>query len=130
MSNCIFCKNYQNGNYVMENETAIAFSDKYPVTDGHHLLVPKRHVSDWFLLTMKEKRDIELLLQKIRKKIISHDATVVGFNIGMNCGIPAGQTVMHAHVHVIPRRDGDLADPSGGVRGVIPHKMKYESSHE
>lgn len=125
MNNCVFCKNYQDGNYVIENDTAIAFPDKYPVTDGHHLLVPKRHVNDWFLLTMIEKRDIEFLLQNIREKIMSHDATVTGFNIGMNCGISAGQTIMHAHVHVIPRRDGDVPDPSGGMRGAIPHKMKY-----
>ena len=78
-------------------------------------------------MTDQERRDALKLAAKLRLKIADQDATVTGFNVGVNCGLSAGQTIFHAHIHLIPRRDGDVADPRGGVRGVIPGKMAYQA---
>jgi diadenosine tetraphosphate (Ap4A) HIT family hydrolase len=88
-------------------------------------VISKRHVSDYFALSYNEKRDVESLLSLLRRQILLDDPTVQGFNIGMNCGEAAGQTVMHAHIHLIPRRVGDVDEPRGGVRGCVPGKMGY-----
>ena len=96
-----------------------------PVTEGHLLVIPYRHTSDWFTMTADERADSESLLAALRNQVIRDDPTVTGFNIGMNCGEVAGQTVMHAHIHLISRRVGDTPDPRGGVRGVIPSRMNY-----
>ncbi len=95
------------------------------MTPGHHLVISKRHVSDYFALSYNEKRDVESLLSLLRRQILTDDPTVRGFNVGMNCGEVAGQTVMHAHIHLIPRRVGDVDEPRGGVRGCVPGKMGY-----
>jgi diadenosine tetraphosphate (Ap4A) HIT family hydrolase len=100
--------------------------DKYPVSDGHCLLVPKRHVADYFTMTTAEKLDCDNLLCILQKRIFNSDSEVTGFNVGMNCGESAGQTIFHAHIHLIPRRDGDTPNPRGGVRGAIPEKMDYK----
>ena len=105
--------------------SVVAIKDKYPVSEGHFLILPKRHTLDYFTMTEWERRDTEKLLIKLRNQIASEDKSVTGFNVGMNCGESAGQTIWHAHTHLIPRRDGDTPNPRGGVRGVIPHKMDY-----
>ena len=97
----------------------------YPVTDIHSLVIPKRHVVDYFDLYQPELNAIQQMLQQQREHILGSDPTVTGFNIGMNSGQSAGQTIYHCHVHLIPRRDGDADNPRGGVRGVIPDMQSY-----
>jgi diadenosine tetraphosphate (Ap4A) HIT family hydrolase len=123
---CRFCPARIRTLVVAELDSVWAVRDRHPVSEGHHLIIPKRHAPDWFSMTERERRDAEALLL-ILKSRISADRTVTGFNIGMNCGESAGQTVFHAHIHLIPRRDGDTPHPRGGVRGVIPDKMSYPS---
>lgn len=110
---------------VAECGSVFAVKDNYPVTDGHLLIIPRRHVGDFFQMSEEERRDAEKLLLEMKNEILQSDPSVVGFNIGMNCGIAAGQTIEHGHVHLIPRREGDTDDPRGGVRGVIPEKRIY-----
>ena len=107
------------------NEHAVAFRDGYPVTELHTLVIPKRHVTTYFELTEDERKSIHTLLESQRAKIMAEDDTVEGFNIGWNCGEAAGQTVFHAHVHLIPRRKGDVENPRGGVRHIIDGKGEY-----
>jgi diadenosine tetraphosphate (Ap4A) HIT family hydrolase len=122
---CIFCDS-STDRIVVQNELCYAIKDKFPVTPGHSLVIPKRHVADFFGLWQPERNGINFLLEKLEKLIKAEDPTVTGFNIGMNCGSDAGQTVMHCHVHLIPRRPGDVASPAGGVRHTIPGKGGYE----
>ena len=119
--NCIFC---DINNYVLENELAYAIFDNYPVNKGHMLFIPKRHVKIFFDITKEEREAIFNLIDK-GKKLLDEKYSPDSYNIGINCGEEAGQTVMHVHVHLIPRYKGDMNDPRGGVRGVIPSKMKY-----
>jgi len=121
---CIFC-NLPTERIIEENELAIAFRDGFPVTEGHTLIIPKRHVADYFELHQPEVNAIQSLIYKCRQDLLDNDNTISGFNIGMNCGEDAGQTVFHCHVHLIPRRKGDMDEPKGGVRGVIPNKRTY-----
>ena len=123
-SGCPFCE-VPDHRMEAANEVALAVRDKYPVTELHTLVLPKRHAETFFDLFEPERLGINLLLDQLRREILSKDSTVSGFNIGMNCGRAAGQTVDHAHVHLIPRRASDVADPRGGVRGVIPGKANY-----
>jgi len=102
-----------------------AFADRYPVTPGHHLIIPKAHRHDFFELNETEWQDAQRLIHELKVLISAQDKTISGFNVGLNCGQSAGQTVFHCHIHVIPRRDGDMGDPRGGVRGVIPERQKY-----
>lgn len=121
---CLFC-GFGKDRYILENDYAFVIEDKYPVTTGHSLVIPKRHVTSYFDLFQDEQSAIFELL-KIRKKQLSEaDPTIDGFNVGANIGKTAGQTVFHVHVHLIPRREGDIDDPTGGVRGVIPGKRVY-----
>jgi ATP adenylyltransferase len=122
---CRFCPGKIKTLVVAELDSVWAVRDRHPVSEGHHLIIPKRHAPDWFSMTEKERRDAEALLIILKSRISAADRTVTGFNIGMNCGESAGQTVFHAHIHLIPRRDGDTPQPRGGVRGVIPGKMSY-----
>jgi len=122
---CRFCSGKIKPMVVAELNSVWAVRDRYPVSEGHHLIIPKRHAPDWFSMTEKERRDAEGLLIILKSRISAADRTVAGFNIGMNCGEAAGQSVFHAHIHLIPRRDGDTPHPRGGVRGVIPDKMSY-----
>lgn len=110
---------------VCEFGSVFAVRDRHPVTEGHHLVVSKRHIADFFAMTHAERRDAEALLLLLKKQIQEEDSRVTGFNVGMNCGEVAGQTVMHAHIHLIPRRAGDVEEPRGGVRGCVPGKMGY-----
>lgn len=121
---CIFCE-IGAGRIIAENELSFAIRDAFPVTEHHTLVIPKRHVSDYFDLHQPERNAIEEMLHAQRQSILEQDNTVTGFNVGINAGASAGQTVFHVHVHLIPRRDGDVVDPTGGVRGVIPSKQGY-----
>jgi len=121
---CLFCE-IPEDRIVEQNELAYAIRDAYAVTQMHTLLIPKRHVSDYFELHQPERNAIERLLHSQRQAILQRDSSVTGFNVGVNAGQSAGQTIFHCHVHLIPRRDGDVTDPQGGVRGVIPEKQKY-----
>jgi ATP adenylyltransferase len=122
---CLFCNGRMGKHTVMELPSCYAAKDAYPVTDGHLLVIPKRHVSDYFDLSRQERDDMDDMIRVMRSKIQSKDTTVTGINIGVNIGESAGQSIFHAHVHLIPRRDGDTDDPKGGVRGVIPGKRGY-----
>ena len=123
-SSCIFCNNCA-GRIIAENELCFAIRDGFPVTDLHTLIIPKRHVADYFDLYQPELNAIHELLTQQKQSIMQEDTSVIGFNVGINAGKAAGQTVFHVHVHLIPRRDGDVAEPRGGVRGVIPQKQSY-----
>jgi diadenosine tetraphosphate (Ap4A) HIT family hydrolase len=122
---CPFCAQETLLRTVAYQGTAFAIYDLHPVTPGHLLVLPRRHVADWFLLSEAERRDLVTLLELLRERIQAGDPLVSGFNIGMNCGASAGQTIFHAHIHLIPRRAGDTPDPRGGVRGVIPSRQKF-----
>ena len=121
---CIFC-DISPERIVGENELFVAVRDAYPVTEGHTLLIPKRHVESPSELFQPELNAMWSLAQVQRISLFAADPTITGFNQGSNDGASAGQTVMHAHFHLIPRRTGDSADPRGGVRGVIPGKQGY-----
>jgi len=120
----IFC-NEKKTNIVDENDYAYAAYDSYPVSNNHCLIVPKRHIKDYFDLSEKEIIACDQLIKKIKKKIESKDVNIKGFNIGTNSGKVAGQSIMHCHIHLIPRRKGDVENPQGGVRSVIPLKQHY-----
>lgn len=124
--NCLFC-NIESSRIILDNELCQAIRDKYPVSPGHTLIIPKRHVSNFFDLYQPEINAIYALLKNAKAKIGDVDHEVTGFNIGVNIGEDAGQTVTHAHVHLIPRRNADVPNPRGGVRGVIPSKQDYRS---
>lgn len=123
-ADCLFCS-FGKERYILENEYAYVIEDKYPVTRGHSLVIPKRHVSEYFDLTEEENTGIFRLLNLRKDQLLNEDDQIDGFNVGMNVGHTAGQTVFHVHVHLIPRRHGDIEDPTGGVRGVIPEKRVY-----
>ncbi len=118
---CPFCASNK---YILSNDLAYARYDKYPVNDGHLLIIPFRHVSDFFDLT-KDERNAMFELVDEAKILLDKKYKPDGYNIGINVGEAAGQTVWHVHVHVIPRYKDDMEDPRGGVRGVIPGKQKY-----
>lgn len=110
---------------IAENELCVAIRDGFPVTPMHTLIIPKRHVADYFDLYQPELNAIHKTLAQQRRLIAAEDETVTGFNVGVNAGSDAGQTIFHVHVHLIPRRAGDVEQPRGGVRGVIPDKQSY-----
>jgi diadenosine tetraphosphate (Ap4A) HIT family hydrolase len=114
----------QKDRIVLEIGLAYAIFDAYPVSPGHMLVIPKRHIPGYFEATIQEKIEILTLIDDA-KRIIDERFHPNGYNIGINIGRVAGQTVMHLHVHVIPRYTGDVPDPRGGVRGVIPKKREY-----
>jgi len=122
---CLFCRWFGSGKSVATHGSVAAFIDGFPVTPGHLLIVPRRHVADGLDMNGQELRDSRELIDLLVERIRHDDPSVTGFNIGMNIGASAGQTVMHAHIHLIPRRDGDTNDPKGGVRGVVPGKRGY-----
>lgn len=124
---CLFCDMQTNDRkrIIAESNLVYAIRDGYAVTEGHTLFIPKRHVIDYFGLVPAEVNAINTLMAEQKTLLQQQDSTVDGFNIGMNCGETAGQTIFHCHVHLIPRRKGDVENPRGGVRGVIPLKQKY-----
>ena len=108
-----------------ENEFFFAIKDGYPVTPLHTLIIPQRHILSFFELDSTEQKHLFPFIEKQRNLILSKDSSVTGFNIGLNDGPDAGRSVDHLHIHLIPRRSGDMPNPRGGVRGVIPSKQKY-----
>jgi len=109
-----------------ESALALAFLDPFPVSEGHALVVPRRHVVTWFDATEREQVEIVRLLAEARRAVETRVSRKPdGWNAGFNAGAAAGQTVMHLHVHLIPRWTGDVPDPRGGIRGVIPEKRLY-----
>ena len=122
---CLFC-NVPSSEYVFENNLAFSTFDSYPVSKYHALIIPKRHVENYFDMSEEEVSSCNKLIKKMRNKIQELDPTVDGFNIGTNSGKIAGQSIMHCHIHLIPRRKNDVDNPQGGVRGVIPSKQHYQ----
>ncbi len=121
---CLFCS-IDPGRIIAENDLAYAIRDGFPVTELHTLIIPKRHAVDYFALSKEELSACDDLLHLIKRDILKNDKKVTGFNIGMNAGEDAGQTVFHCHIHLIPRRKGDVENPRGGVRHMIPGKGFY-----
>ena len=124
---CLFCR-WQHTDVkdvLLENDKAYAVYDGYPVTQGHVLVIPKRHVTSYFDLERNEIKESHRLLLGMRSKLDREDPTIDGFNVGVNDGEVAGQTILHCHIHLIPRRSGDVEKPRGGVRHVIPGKGDY-----
>ena len=108
----------------LENEHAVAFRDGFPISPGHTLVVPRGHHPSIFEVSPEVSQAIWQLVAEVRKALIA-EGHPDGFNVGVNDGSAAGQTVMHGHVHVIPRFAGDVADPRGGIRWVVPDKAAY-----
>lgn len=117
---CPFCETED----VIDGKLVYARFDKFPVSEGHCLIIPKRHVETWFDMSKEEQKEAFDLIEKV-KAMLDEKYSPDGYNIGMNCGETAGQTIPHAHIHVIPRYKGDMDNPRGGVRGVIPEKQSY-----
>jgi len=124
MNNCIFCNN-KNLEIVYQDEIFYVIRDAYPVTKDHTLIILNDHDKSYFDLRNKDIQQLYNIIKFQKETLMINDKTITGFNIGINEGKDAGQTVMHLHIHLIPRRKGDLKDPRGGVRGVIPDKQKY-----
>jgi len=118
VSSCLFCEIPQD-RIVTENELAYVIRDGFPVTPMHTLIIPKRHVSDYFGLFQPEINATNKLIMGQKELLQDDDPTIDGFNIGMNCGEVAGQTIFHCHIHLIPRRKGDVENPRGGIRNLI-----------
>jgi diadenosine tetraphosphate (Ap4A) HIT family hydrolase len=121
---CLFCLMTPD-RIVMSNPLAYAIHDGFPVTKLHSLVIPKRHVATYFDLAADELLACDDLLRKLRISFLSSDPSIEGFNIGLNAGEVAGQTIFHCHFHLIPRRRGDVENPRGGVRHLIPGKGYY-----
>lgn len=125
MDECIFCDIKKlNSQIIYEDEIWVAILDNYPVSKGHTLLIPKRHCETYFDLNEIELFTLNEAINYVRK-ILDKDYAPNGYNIGVNCGKVAGQSVMHCHIHIIPRYEGDVENPKGGIRGCIPSKMCY-----
>ena len=122
---CLFC-NIKESGVAHENDFAYASYDSYPVSKDHCLIIPKRHIGDYFDLSKKELIACDELIKIVKSEILKKDQTVKGFNIGTNIGKVSGQSIFHCHIHLIPRREGDVENPQGGVRSVIPNKQHYE----
>ncbi len=121
IENCPFCRPDAS---LLQNELAYVLEDRFPVNPGHLLIIPRRHVGDFFLLDRAEQAALLELLQQA-KAYVDKQYQPAGYNIGINVGETAGQTINHVHVHLIPRYHGDTANPRGGVRGVIPARQAY-----
>ena len=121
---CLFCNKKKQKNIYLTKFIYVV-RDSFPVTKYHSLIIPHRHISNFFDLNKDELKDLSETLKKERQSLLSLDKEISGFNIGVNAGKDAGQSIMHCHIHLIPRRKGDIENPRGGVRGVIPSKQKY-----
>ena len=124
IENCPFCLKRNTRKIIAENELAYATYDIYPVSVGHCLIITKRHISNFFEVTPEEINELFFLIKKV-KSIITAKYSPQGFNVGININEAAGQTVPHVHIHVIPRYEGDVENPRGGVRHVIPGRGNY-----
>jgi diadenosine tetraphosphate (Ap4A) HIT family hydrolase len=121
---CVVCDRLNRQDLIGANDLAVAFLDAFPLSRGHSLIVPRRHEADFIALSGQEQDAVWALLPIVRRHV---EASGVpdGYNIGINVGEAAGQTIAHAHLHVIPRHHGDIADPRGGIRWVIPARARY-----
>ena len=122
---CLFC-NFKESSCKYENDLAYLSYDTYPVSEFHCLIIPKRHIKDYFDLTNEELIACDKLIKIAKDKILNKDQSIKGFNLGTNIGKVSGQSIFHCHFHLIPRREGDVEDPQGGVRSVIPNKQHYK----
>jgi len=122
---CLFC-NIKESELAHQNELAYASYDSYPVSENHCLVIPKRHINNYFDLSKDELIACDDLIRIVKDEIIKRDKTVKGFNLGTNIGKVSGQSIFHCHFHLIPRRQGDVENPQGGVRSVIPNKQHYK----
>ena len=122
-SSCPFCSLPEN-RVIQRNAVGVVVRDAYPVSPGHTLLIPSRHVASFFELTSEEREGL-LLLMDSAKQQLQDEFSPAAYNIGINDGLAAGQTIAHMHLHLIPRYQGDVSDPRGGVRWVLPEKAKY-----
>ena len=122
---CLFC-NIKESELAHHNELAYASYDSYPVSENHCLIIPKRHINNYFDLSKDELIACDDLIRIVKDEIIKRDKTVKGFNLGTNIGKVSGQSIFHCHFHLIPRRQGDVENPQGGVRSVIPTKQHYK----
>lgn len=120
--NCPFCS--VDREELFESALCFAIYDKYPVSPGHVLVISRRHVTDYFNLTGEEVVALWSMVAEVRKYLVC-ESSPDGINVGFNVGVSAGQTIGHVHIHVIPRFEGDMDDPTGGVRHVIPEKGRY-----
>jgi diadenosine tetraphosphate (Ap4A) HIT family hydrolase len=125
---CVFC-NIPEDQVIAQNGLALAFFDRYPVNKGHVLIIPKRHVATYFDATPDETKAIANLLAEVKEQLDAQFAPD-GYNIGVNVGAAAGQTIFHLHVHLIPRYVGDVADPRGGVRKIKKSLVPYAGEGE
>ena len=123
-TDCCFCNLDKDREIISETATAVAFYDKFPVSPGHVLIIPKRHTANYFDLSVHQQRALWLLVNRCKNRLQT-EFNPDGFNVGININESAGQTVMHVHVHLIPRYTGDVQEPRGGVRGVVPEKREY-----
>ena len=124
MNNCVFC-NKEKFEIIYQDEIFYVIRDAYPVTKDHTLIILNVHDKSYFDLRDKDIQQLYNIIKFQKETLMMNDKSITGFNIGINQGEDAGQTVMHLHIHLIPRRKGDVEDPRGGVRGVIPDKQKY-----
>lgn len=120
---CPFCS-FNDSQILLENENAFAIYDRFPISPGHSLIIPKRHITSFFEANSAEQISFLDLISKVRQ-ILKNERNPDGFNIGINDGEAAGQTIMHLHIHLIPRYLGDVGDPRGGVRWIKPEKAQY-----
>ena len=123
MPTCPFCS-LEISRILISNQYGMAFRDGFPISPGHTLIIPRQHVASLFDLTTEERQSLWELVVAVRTNLME-EFHPNGFNVGLNDGQAAGQTVMHAHIHVIPRYKGDASDPRGGVRWIIPTKAAY-----
>ena len=124
MKDCVFC-NIEDSSKIYEDEFFFIIRDGFPVTKLHTIFITQRCIDSYFDLTDDELKRLQKLIKEQKNLILKEDNSVTGFNVGINVGVDAGQTVMHTHIHLIPRRKGDMENPRGGVRGVIPEKQSY-----
>ena len=122
---CLFC-NIKESGCAHQNDLAYTSYDSYPVSEHHCLIIPKRHVGDYFGLSKDELIACDELIKIAKNEILTKDQSVKGFNLGTNIGKVSGQSILHCHFHLIPRREGDVENPQGGVRSVIPNKQHYK----
>ena len=125
---CLFCIIDESG-CAHEHNLAYASYDTYPVSKYHCLIIPKRHIKDFFELTDEELVACNDLIRKVKDEVIKKDPNIDGFNLGTNIGRVSGQSILHCHFHLIPRRLGDVENPQGGVRSVIPNKQHWDCIH-
>ena len=124
MTDCIFCK-YNKSEIIVENKLAFAIMDKFPVNEGHTLIIPKRHFANFFEATEEEIKAIYSLMHEV-KEMLDIQYEPAGYNAGINIGYYAGQTIMHLHVHLIPRYKGDVENPRGGIRHLKKALVEYD----